>query len=183
MLEQDILRLKKSLALLQPLSGCHRRNIAERDREPKYSLIKGNAILLALGAQKVYFTTPVGPSEHFRLGDKIVTFRAGSWQMYWAEDVAVEVAVVAEYSTLKGISNIGLIAWENKGELSIVDIDASQFKVDPSALVTSYTTNGRMTKSNRKALRVCPNCPIKARCDTYDITLGQTLDWHAKYPR
>ncbi len=181
MLEQDILRLRSQLALTQPLSGCHRRNIAARDQEPKYSLIKGNAILLALGAQKVYFTTPVGKSEHLRLGDKIITFRAGSWQTYWSEDIAIEVAVVREYSALKGISYTGLIAWENKGELSIVDIDTEQFQVVPSDLVLSYTSNGRMSKNTHKALRVCPSCPIKARCDTYDRTLNQTLDWHSNY--
>jgi hypothetical protein len=179
--EADIKKLEDALRLEQPLMGCHRRNVWDGGDPAPYSLVKGNAILLALGAQRIKFITPVGPSEHLRLGDRLITFRAGYWQDYWKEDIAIEIAIAHQYSGLKGLSTTGLIAWENKGRLQIIEVKTKEFKIDVISLVSSFLSAGRISKSGQRALRVCHHCPVKRRCDTYDVKLGQDKDWHTNY--
>lgn len=178
--DHHIDRLYSLLTAHQPLSGCHRRTQAERDATPKYSIIRGNATLLALGAKKLSFSTPVGKSDSFQLDQSVILFRAGPWQDYWAEDAAVEREVAARYSS-RQISPVALIAHENKGSLNIIEIDTTNYNIDPVALVKSYKSNGRIAKNTRRAQRICPNCPIKARCDAWDVSMGQTADWGAGY--
>ena len=178
-----VVELIDNLTLRQPLSGCMRRNQWDL-RKPKYSLVKGNAVLFTMGAERVTISTPAGPSDHMILGTKVCLFRAGPWRPYWVDDAHAEIKLLR----VCGIAahDVALIAHENKGELVVKEVDCGDhpdcYMSDLTSLFKFYKEQDRILKHDQRALRICRSCPVKQKCDALDRERGETSDWHIDYP-
>lgn len=181
-----VVDLINKLRLRQPFNGCMRRNKWDL-RAPKYSLVKGNAVLLQLGAECVTIDTPVGPSDHMVIrgrDSRVILFRAGPWRSYWLDDARQEIELLRAGGF--PVSEIALIAHENQGDLVLKEVDLGDhslhYTADVEELTRKYNSNTRIPKNTERALRICRSCPVKSRCDGTDREQGETGDWHPQYP-
>lgn len=163
------------------LVGCLRQNSLIGDGEERWRMIRGNAILHALG-RKVTIEYPLGIFDAFirqdEEGTHLLTFRGGSMKKFWEDDAQMLAACVMVFSQLP-IDTIKIVR-EEDGKIQIHTLLPEQ---DADHMVESALTEwdqkpvGRIYRQSTRGRIWCPHCPVASRCAAIDLEYGQTKDW------
>ena len=146
--------------------------------------------MLATVGDKKSMQTPVGELEFFMMEDfEVLQYRGGPWNLDWVEDMYDLWSLVWLYWDVdeNGISPTIIILHENHGELDIKEVAVPE-NLNPETradfIIKGYNADPpvRIPKSGPRALRICPHCPHKIRCDAEDKLRGQDQDWSPNYP-
>jgi len=160
------------LYLPTQLVGCQRRMHWDPYR-PGLNMYRGVPFLFAIGAERVRFDTPVGPSWHFLLEGSTIIYRAGPFRGWWFEDLCVEAAITG--------TTTGVIMHDFDNHINLQH-HRDLVSYDMKMLVKNAREATRWPKQTERALHVCRNCPVKRECDAKDREEGKTDDWAPNYP-
>lgn len=171
------------------LVGCHRRNAwhAERGDALPWRKIAGNAYLETIADRRTIELGP-GTLECYLTAERFLcTFHGGHWGFWVVNDAFDLWSLIRASEQVPDLSHRIYVLHEMNGNLDIKQVDVPEdydWAKRAEDIFTSYysTPAGRIPKSGARAVRYCPWCPFKQRCDAYDVTHQQTDDWSPNYP-
>lgn len=188
------LELEEELTLADPgLVGCRRRgrwDYEDHSGAPPWRRMRGNAILSTVGSRERIGIPGIGTLEFYIHNTNhdayLLQFRGGPWNLDWTEEF-FDLWTLVYDMRVKAISRTILVLHENKSDLDIKEVKVPEdFQANTrlTGMITEYTATppGRIPKSGPRAIRLCPHCPHKQRCDAEDILQDQTSDWSPSYP-
>uniref|UniRef100_A0A6M3JNL4 PD-(D/E)XK nuclease superfamily protein n=1 Tax=viral metagenome TaxID=1070528 RepID=A0A6M3JNL4_9ZZZZ len=171
------------------LVGCSRQNIMREDAvEQTWRFMRGNA-LLHLVSTKLLVTTPIDEFHIYYTpafpGNKIdiLHFRGGKTKGWWQLDFEMTAALVETYTNMKVAGS--LLLREVDGELHVEYFqyrgNGGSIQQATQAIEQFKTKPSRINKSSGRASVLCKFCPVKAACDSLDLTDNDTQDWPKGY--
>ena len=169
------------------LVGCARQNSLQRERQhdTTWRLIRGNAVLHAMG-NKIEVEYPFGFFDAYvrqatSSTVSLLQFRGGRWKPWWNDDAQM-VAACVDVFTAYEVSSI-ILFQELEGILTANLIElAEDHEAMVEAAVNMHTEVPvwRIPKNEGRGMAWCQHCTVRNACDGIDLEYGQTGDWSKK---